>query len=980
MTEDVAGTLIHELTSPLFAIPPPRIDNADIIPPDVARRCGGAWHHGAFAARPVTFRLLRDVLVVQEGLVFTRALDLVAASVTGHAPALVAQGRADVAAAIARGDAPVLDGTLILCKKRGVGNYAHWLLEMLPKAALARDHLALPDMRFLVADVVGPLGRAMRDSLGWLGIAEAAIVPTGTAPVLVPRLVLIDGLTEHGGYMSPLAVDAVRRAAAAIAPAAPQPLYVPRLRSGPRMFADESAVIARARAAGFAAFDPGDVPIAAQVAAFGAAPRVAGVMGAGLANIVFAPPGCKVTVFAPAAMPDTFFWFIAGLCGLRYREIRCLAAGPPTGIVPWDAPLQPPPQFGEVFASMPSAPPVPQATLNLPFRDVVADFESLGDNCEFGLVQRAAGLEPLGFFRFNFAHMAPLLRALDSDFADAADPERVEIYAEPPPNHEYMVRIRGYGFQYHTERREGEITPQALHAQQVRAIGLLVRKMLEDLRAAEKIFVRKGEDSTRVEDIRPLLAALRRHGPATLLWVAAADGSALPGTVEVLEPGLLKGHISRFAPYHRAYDIADEWVDICYGAHLLWRERAPAGTVIRGATRSVAPARRPASGLADAARNARMRPDAAPPPRPPVTALAELAPTLDPLPDGRPRIEPHPLLAAETLDLPPFAFGPLEAPAAQAESAAGRIVAPALPAWILRDVEVHGSHGAVTLDATAIAETVRHVDPGHLPRFDRPHAATLPVAYHLLPGDPDSYFLWLTEALFRFGAAQFTALGSVQQAPGGPVLLVPELDRFWKWETLNDFVPGEVPRIALSAAARVVVQRLFYVPGLDAASVPRRVVLAGFDALATRCGHPPAAPPARWRRVYLCQPAGDSPPLLNEAAIIAQLAEAGFVAVTLSDLSIPLQARLFAEASHIIAPHGPGLANIGFCGAGAALCELQSIRRPRWRYRRLAALRGLHYGCLLGAPALQAEAPHAGFCIAPDALAALLRDPRFRPA
>lgn len=32
--------------------------------------------------------------------------------------------------------------------------------------------------------------------------------------------------------------------------------------------------------------------------------------------------------------------------------------------------------------------------------ELVARFESLGDNCEFGLVQRHFGAEPVGVFRF----------------------------------------------------------------------------------------------------------------------------------------------------------------------------------------------------------------------------------------------------------------------------------------------------------------------------------------------------------------------------------------------------------------------------------------------------------------------------------------------------------------------------------------------------------------------------------------------------
>ncbi len=210
--------------------------------------------------------------------------------------------------------------------------------------------------------------------------------------------------------------------------------------------------------------------------------------------------------------------------------------------------------------------------------DLLSQFESLGDNCEFGIVQRKAGLEPLGFFRLNFAPMPALIRGLDSDFAELSQLDRLEIFAAP--NGELIARIRDYGFVYHTGRRVEDITPEALYGQQVKAIPFLIRKLLDDLRSAEKIFVRKGNDSARLDAIMPLLAALRRHGPATLLWVVPQDMAHSPGSVEVVQPGLLKGYIDRLADYHDAVRVSPVWVDICLGAHALWREGSPPGTII----------------------------------------------------------------------------------------------------------------------------------------------------------------------------------------------------------------------------------------------------------------------------------------------------------------------------------------------------------------------------------------------------------------
>ena len=48
--------------------------------------------------------------------------------------------------------------------------------------------------------------------------------------------------------------------------------------------------------------------------------------------------------------------------------------------------------------------------------------ESLGINCELGLVQRHCLAEPLGLFRFAYTPLEGLVAALHQDFAGIGDP------------------------------------------------------------------------------------------------------------------------------------------------------------------------------------------------------------------------------------------------------------------------------------------------------------------------------------------------------------------------------------------------------------------------------------------------------------------------------------------------------------------------------------------------------------------------------
>lgn len=218
----------------------------------------------------------------------------------------------------------------------------------------------------------------------------------------------------------------------------------------------------------------------------------------------------------------------------------------------------------------PLAPPAP------PPAELVAGFESLGDNCEFGLFQRYLGAEPLGFFRFNFARISALRESLASRFAGLADPGRITL--ETSPGGEYLVQIAPHGFSYHTCIRVGEMPPGDLLAREHQRVTFLARKLIEDLEEADKIFVRKDNTGATEAEMREIAALLRGFGRNTLLWVVKADAQHPAGCVERLREGLLKAHLGWFAPL--GTDVhsvdAESWLEICQNA---WRLLRLPGTI-----------------------------------------------------------------------------------------------------------------------------------------------------------------------------------------------------------------------------------------------------------------------------------------------------------------------------------------------------------------------------------------------------------------
>lgn len=335
-------SVILTLASPPFKAAYPCVVNKDLIPQPILHSMEWAWNTPHFAERPVRVLRLADVWVAKEGLVFDRAGNLYRDTITQHSPSEVEQAHAAVLAAIAGSGLeaePDTGGPVLLCKKRGIGNYGHWMMEMLPKAQLVHRHLPELEVRFLVAHAPGPLNDSMAFSLSMLGIDLTRTIVADDTPRRFADLLLVVGLSEHGGYMSPLVLDGLDALAGGVAAVRAERLFVTRRATGFRRVVDEDALIAHAQARGYTLVDPAALTLPQQVALFKGATRIVGVMGAAMTNIAFAPPGARVVTLTPAGMPDTFFWFIATLRGLDYTEVRCPQSGPVQGVMPWDTDL-----------------------------------------------------------------------------------------------------------------------------------------------------------------------------------------------------------------------------------------------------------------------------------------------------------------------------------------------------------------------------------------------------------------------------------------------------------------------------------------------------------------------------------------------------------------------------------------------------------------------------------------------------------------
>jgi hypothetical protein len=199
--------------------------------------------------------------------------------------------------------------------------------------------------------------------------------------------------------------------------------------------------------------------------------------------------------------------------------------------------------------------------------DLSTRFESLGDNCEFGLFQRMCNAEPLGLFRFAGVYLPEIIRGLNSGFGGLGDPAKVTPKPEAEGT-EWMIYEDSYLLRYHSFVHPDNATAQEMKAREAKKLAFLKEKLLRDLTSGEKIFIYKRTlRPLPFEEALPLFRALCRHGVNSLLWVVPASNGYEPGTVEEVLPGLFRGHIERLAPPATPVDQSFVgWLEVCAAA------------------------------------------------------------------------------------------------------------------------------------------------------------------------------------------------------------------------------------------------------------------------------------------------------------------------------------------------------------------------------------------------------------------------------
>ena len=201
-------------------------------------------------------------------------------------------------------------------------------------------------------------------------------------------------------------------------------------------------------------------------------------------------------------------------------------------------------------------------------RQLLLRFESIGDNPEFGTVQRRFAAEPIGLLRWSTMLIDKLIPALEQRFAGLGEGDNTELTLQPAGD--FVVRDRRWGLTMHVQSPPEPTDRDALFARTCRRLLMLREKMIADLQAAEKLFVYRSE-GLEGDKLEALHRSLRAFGPVRLLNIQPAAPTAptffqgRAGELQKVADRRYVGFLERLGVEERGvWDIAfDDWIAVC---------------------------------------------------------------------------------------------------------------------------------------------------------------------------------------------------------------------------------------------------------------------------------------------------------------------------------------------------------------------------------------------------------------------------------
>ena len=232
-------------------------------------------------------------------------------------------GGSEIAAKIyddGRIDQTVEGAALMLACRFSIGNYFHWMVDVLPRL-WALDLFDQPDSVPLILPA-NKLARYAEETLAALRVRNP-LIRLNCHMARIGTL-YFPSYYSPGGYSREHVSRLSRRLRAAFGvegrPAGRR-LYISRNDVVARRVVNEDAVLKRLQHYGFEAVTLSGLSVAEQAELFAGAEIVVAPHGAGNTNMLFAPPGAALIETVPRSIPNMCYWMLVKQNGQRYGRM-----------------------------------------------------------------------------------------------------------------------------------------------------------------------------------------------------------------------------------------------------------------------------------------------------------------------------------------------------------------------------------------------------------------------------------------------------------------------------------------------------------------------------------------------------------------------------------------------------------------------------------------------------------------------------------
>ena len=205
--------------------------------------------------------------------------------------------------------------------------------------------------------------------------------------------------------------------------------------------------------------------------------------------------------------------------------------------------------------------------------EIFADFEGLGDNCEFGFVGHHFGHDQSSLLRWAASRPGALIAALRERFSGLYEMQNLR------PIWTTMVADARYDLHFHSKLISRDVDGalefvhepaerERIHAEEFEIIERRRARLLASLESARRIFVYKINSPLPEALVRDLVEAVAAYNSANALLLVEQGPDA--GKVTCLSPNLTRATIDRLAPYPEADKASfDAWLNICERARVI---------------------------------------------------------------------------------------------------------------------------------------------------------------------------------------------------------------------------------------------------------------------------------------------------------------------------------------------------------------------------------------------------------------------------